>query len=50
MKEFDNKIPDFDGLLKKTDYDIKILEMKKKYFTTSDSKKFTIDILDVKIK
>ena len=35
--------------LKKTDYDAKIAEMEKKYFTTSDYNKFMNNILDTKI-
>ena len=37
-------------LVKKTDYDIKIKDTEEKYLTTADNKKFTSDILDVKIK
>ena len=36
-------------LVKKEDYDAKILEMGKKYFTTSDLNKFTSNTLDAKI-
>ena len=45
-----NKIPDICGLVNKTDYDIKISEIDKKYFTTSDYNKFTKNILDAKMK
>ena len=41
-----NKIPDVSDLVKKTDYDTKIL---KKYFTTADYNKFTVEILDAQI-
>ena len=44
-KEVGNKILD-----KKTDYDGKISDIEKKYSATSDSNKFTSDILDAKIK
>ena len=43
-------IPDLSGLVKQTDCEAKILEIKEKYFITSDCNKFTSDILDVKIK
>ena len=46
----DNEIPHVSGLVKKTDWDAKILKFKGKYFTTSDCNKFTSDIHDVKIK
>ena len=35
IKEVDNKIPDLKGLVKKTDYDVKVLEIEEKHFTTS---------------
>ena len=39
------------GLVKKeTDYDVKISEIEKKYFITSDYNKFTNEILDKEIK
>ena len=41
IKEVDNKIPDYSGLVKKTNYDAKILEYQGKYFTISDYNKFT---------
>ena len=50
IKEVDDKIPEFSGLVKKTDYDAKISEMEGKQFTNSDYNKFTNDILDAKIK
>ena len=37
-------------IAKKADYDAKISDIGKKYFTTSDYNKFTNDILDTKIK
>ena len=50
IKEVDDKIPEFSGLVKKTDYDAKISEMEGKQFTNSDYNKFTNDIFDAKIK
>ena len=50
IKEFDNKIPGLGSLVKETDYEAKILEIERKYFTTSECKKFMSDILDAKIK
>ena len=47
IKEVDNKIPDFSGLIKKTNYDSEILEMEGKYFWYN---KFTSETLDAKIK
>ena len=49
-KEVDNKIPNFNCLVKKTNYDAKTSEIERKYFTTSDYDKFNSDILDAKIK
>ena len=46
----ENKTPNISNLIKKTDYDAKISNNEKKYFTTSDYNKFAHDILDVKIK
>ena len=43
--EVENEISNASGLVKKTDYDAKISEIKGKYFTTSDYNKFTSDIL-----
>ena len=48
--EVESKIPDVSGLVKKTDYDAKISDIEKKYFTTSDYKKLTKEILDAIIK
>ena len=46
----ENKIPDVTGLVKKIDYDAKISEIEKKYFSTDDYNSFTSGILDAKIK
>ena len=43
-------MPDVSILLKKTDYDGKILDIEAKYFTTADYNKFTSPTLDAKIK
>ena len=48
--EFENKIPDTSGLVKKTDYDAKISDIEVKYFTISDYNKFTSKILETKSK
>ena len=45
-----NKMPVASDLVKKTDYDTKVLEIQRKYITTSDYNKFKNDILDAKIK
>ena len=50
INKFKNKIPNISGLVKQTDYDAKILDTHKKYFTAPDYNKFTKDILDAKIK
>ena len=50
MTVLDNKIPDLSGLVKKTDYDGKILKIEGKYCTTSDCNKFTNNILNAKVK
>ena len=44
------KIRNVGGLVKKTDYDAKIKDIERKYFTTADYNKFTNGKLDVKIK
>ena len=44
-KEVDKKIPELNGFVKKTNYVAKILEIQRKYFTTSDYNKFTSNIL-----
>ena len=48
--EVRNKIPDVSGLVMKTVYDAKILDIKKKYFIIADYNKFTSNILNAKIK
>ena len=50
ISEVENKIVSVSGLVKKTDYDAKIKDIEEKHFTTDDYNKFTIDILDAKIK
>ena len=35
IEKVENKIPDVRGLVKKTDYNAKISDIEKKYFTTS---------------
>ena len=50
MTVVENKITDVKNLVKKTDYDAKILDIESKYFTTADYKKFTSQTLDAKIK
>ena len=50
ISEVENKIISVSGLVKKTDYDAKIKDIERKYFSTTDYNKFTSDILDVKIK
>ena len=50
IKEVDNKIPDINSLVKKTNYDAKISNLEGIYFTTSDYNKFTSDIRDAEIK
>ena len=48
--EADNKVLVFTDLLKKTYYDPKIKDIKKKYFTSAIYNKFTSETLDAKIK
>ena len=48
--EVDSKIPGVINLVRKTDYNTKTSDIKAKYFTTSDYKKFTKEILDAKMK
>ena len=50
ISEVENKIISVSGLVKKTDYDAKIKDIERKYFSTTDYNKFISDILDVKIK
>ena len=40
----------FSGLVKKADYFTKILDIDKKYFTTSDYNKFTSKVVDEKVR
>ena len=44
------KIPGVICLVKKTNYGAKILDIERKYFTTTDYSKFSSDQLDAKIK
>ena len=46
----ENKIPDISNLVNKTGYDPKITDIEYKYFTTSDYKKFTNEIIFNKTK
>ena len=48
--EVENKISSASGLVKKSDYDAKIIDIGRKYFTTPDYNKFTSNIFDAKIK
>ena len=48
LASVENKIPNVSDLVKKADYDEKISEIEKKYFT-SDYNKFTSNTLDPKI-
>ena len=50
IRELKNKIPVVRDLVKNTDYEPKILEIKWKFITASDYNKFTSDILYPKIK
>ena len=50
MTAVENKIPDVSNLVKKTDNDAKISDIKSKCFATADYNKFTSQILDAKIK
>ena len=45
-----NKVPDVSNLVIKTDYNIKILDINSKYFTTADYNKFLSQTIDVKLK
>ena len=45
-----NKMPDVSGLYKKKDYNVKISDIEKKYFTAFDYNKFMSEILDTKLK
>ena len=48
--EIENKIPQITDLRKKTDYDAKIIDIEKKYFTAADYNKFTSETFDANIK
>ena len=50
ISEVKNKIPAVDDLLKKTDYDAKMLKIEGNCITNSDYNNFMSDILDAKIK
>ena len=50
ITEVENKNPNIIDLARKTYYNAKILEIKRKYLTTSDYNKITSNILDAKIK
>ena len=50
LNTVENKIPIVSDLIKKTEYDATISDIKTKYFTTSDYNKFTSKILNTKIK
>ena len=43
-------MPDLSSLVKKTDYDAKLVEVEGKYFSSCDYNKFSTVILDAKIK
>ena len=45
-----NKVPDVSNLVIKTDYNVKILDINSKYFTTADYNKFLSQTIDVKLK
>ena len=46
----ENKVLIVSSLVQKTDYDAKIKEIERKYFTTANYKKITSEILEIKIK
>ena len=50
MSEVEKKIPDVGGLVKKTDYYAKTLDIVQEYFITLDYNKFPNDVLNEKIK
>ena len=50
LNSVQNKIPDVSNLVKKADYDGKILDVEPKYFTTTDYDRFKSQTLDAKIK
>ena len=49
IREVENKLHGVSGLVNKTVYDAKS-DIEKKYYATSDYKKFTSEILDAAIK
>ena len=49
IEKVEDKIQNISGLVKKTDYNAKISDIEKKYFTSSDYDKLTKEILDPKI-
>ena len=50
MTAAENKIPDVNSLVKKTNCDAKISGIENKYITTTDYNKFTKNIVDNNIK
>ena len=46
----ENKVLIVSSLVQKTDYDAKIKEIERKYFTTANYKKITSEILEIKVK
>ena len=50
MTRGEHKTPNVGNLVKKKDYDAKILHINSKYFTIADYNKFTSQTLDPKIK
>ena len=50
MTRAEHKTPDVGNLVKKKDYDVKILHINTKCFTIADYNKFTSQTLDPKIK
>ena len=50
IEEVENKTPDVRGLIKKTDYNVKISNIEAKYFTTSEYNTFTTQIVETKTK
>ena len=50
MTTVENKIPNVSDVVKKADYDEKMLDIESKYITTADYNKFISETLDAKIK
>ena len=46
----ENKIPNVNDIVKKTDFDIKILDIQSNYFVTSNYNKFTNEIVNARKK